>query len=404
MHGYFLVARTTHPVARGRHGDTAGPVRLRIRFRIDHFDQRRLLTASDGTRFRAEVVATDLVVPWSLVFAPDGRAFVTERPGRVRVIVDGQVLAEPALTLPDTYAVWEAGVMGIVLDPEFSSNGHIYLLYTRNRPGGLPPVNTVVRYREVENTLAEAVVLLDEMPADRIHDGGRLRFGPDGYLYVAMGDASEEDDAQDLAPRAGRIIRIDKDGTTPASNPRGSPVYSYGHRNPQGFDWHPESGDMWATEHGNVGNDEVNLIRAGANYGWPNIEGSEEMPGMETPVLFFSPSIAPSGASFYTGNAIPAFRHDLFFAALRGEHLHRVQLDPNDPARVTGNERLNRGSLRAPAGRPDRTRRGALHSHEQPRRPRYAARRGRSDHPAGRGALARPSGRAGAPFGGALGV
>lgn len=300
-------------------------------------------TASDGTRFRAEVVATNLVVPWSLVFAPDGRGFVTERPGRVRVLVDGQLLPDPALTLADTYAVWEAGVMGIALDPDFSSNGYAYILYTRNRSGGLPPVNTVVRYREVENTLAEAVVILDEMPADRIHDGGRLRFGPDGYLYVAMGDASEEDDAQDLASPSGKMIRINKDGTTPASNPRGSPVYSYGHRNPQGFDWHPASGDMWATEHGNVGNDEVNRITAGANYGWPLIEANEEMPGMETPVLSFSPSIAPSGASFYTGNAIPAFRHDFFFAALRGEHLHRVRFDPNDPALVTGNERLLEG-------------------------------------------------------------
>ena len=267
-----------------------------------------VFTTEDGVRFRAEVVATDLDVPWSLAFAADGRGFVTERPGRVRVLVNGQVLPDPALTLPDTFAVAEAGLLGIALDPEFSSNGFAYLLYTRNRPGGLGAVNRVVRYREVDNTLAEAVVLLDDIPAARFHDGGRLRFGPDGYLYVAMGDALEEDDAQDLASPSGKIIRIDRDGTTPASNPRASPVYSHGHRNPQGFDWHPVSGALWATEHGNVGNDEVNLITAGANYGWPVIEGMQTMPGMETPVLSFSPSIAPSGGSFHTANAIPAFR------------------------------------------------------------------------------------------------
>ena len=207
----------------------------------------------------------------------------------------------------------------------------------------LGAVNRVVRYREVDNTLVEAVVLLDDIPAARFHDGGRLRFGPDGYLYVAMGDALEEDDAQDLASPSGKIIRIDRDGTTPASNPRASPVYSYGHRNPQGFDWHPVSGALWATEHGNVGNDEVNLITAGANYGWPVIEGMQTMPGMETPVLSFSPSIAPSGGSFHTANAIPAFRHDFFFGALQGEHLHRVQFDRADPTRVIGNERLLEG-------------------------------------------------------------
>ena len=305
--------------------------------------ENEVFTAGDGTRFRAEVVAIGLEVPWSLAFAPDGRAFVTERPGRVRVLVDGEVLPDPALTLPDTHAVGEAGVMGIALDPEFSSNGFVYLLYTRNPSEGLPPANRVVRYREVGNRLAEAVVLLDDIPAARFHDGGRLRFGPDGYLYVAMGDATDEDDAQELASPSGKIIRINKDGTTPASNPRALPVYSYGHRNPQGFDWHPLSGMLWATEHGNVGNDEVNVITAGANYGWPVIEGMETMPRMETPVLSFSPSIAPSGASFHVGNVIPAFRNDFFFAALRGEHLHRIRFDPGDPTRVVANERLLEG-------------------------------------------------------------
>ncbi|MCY4077543.1 MAG: PQQ-dependent sugar dehydrogenase [Acidobacteria bacterium] len=299
----------------------------------------RVVTASDGTRVRVEVVATGLEVPWSLAFVPDGRLLVTERPGRVRVLANGRLVPEPALALDDVYANAEAGTMGIAVDPRFEENGLVYLLYTRDSPGR-GPVNRVVRYREVGNVLAEATVLLDEIPASFLHDGGRIRFGPDGLLYVTMGDVLEADDAQDLAAMTGKILRIDRHGRTPPGNPYASPVYSWGHRNPQGIDWHPLSGALWATEHGNVGNDEVNRIEAGVNYGWPVIEGERTMPGMEAPVRAYSPSIAPSGASFYTGTAIPGFRNDLFFAALRGAHLRRLRFDPADPTRIVGDERL----------------------------------------------------------------
>ena len=202
----------------------------------------------------------------------------------------------------------------------------------------------MVRYLEANNTLIDAVTILDGLPADRRHDGGRLRFGPDGQLYLSIGDVSVPRTAQDLGVLSGKILRIAKDGTTPVDNPFASQVYSFGHRNPQGFDWHPVSGEMWATEHGPVGNDEVNRIRAGRNYGWPEIEGAETMAGMESPVLFFSPAIAPSGASFYTGAAFPAFRNDLFFATLRGTHLHRVRFSP-DAGVVVGDEILLEGEF-----------------------------------------------------------
>lgn len=298
-----------------------------------------VVTAGDGTRVRVEVVATGLEVPWSLAFLPDGRLLVTERPGRVRVLANDQLVPEPALALDDVYANAEAGTMGIAVDPRFEENGLVYLLYTRDRPGR-GPVNRVVRYREVGNVLGEATVLLDGIPASFLHDGGRLRFGPDGLLYVTMGDVLEADDAQDLAAMTGKILRIDRHGRTPPGNPYSSPVYSWGHRNPQGIDWHPLSGALWATEHGNVGNDEVNRIEAGANYGWPVIEGERIMPGMEAPVRAYSPSIAPSGASFYTGTAIPGFRNDFFFATLQGAHLRRLRFDPADPTRIVGDERL----------------------------------------------------------------
>ena len=296
----------------------------------------------DGVRFRVEVVATNLVIPWSLAFAPDGRLFFTERPGRVRIIENGSLRAEPALTLTDVFARGEAGLLGLALHPRFDENGHVFLVYTVDRPGQTP-LNRVMRYRELAGSLAEGIVIFDAPQGNTLHDGGRLRFGPDDKLYLTMGDALDLDLPQDLASSNGKIFRLEDDGRTPADNPFGSPVYTYGHRNPQGLDWHPITGDLWATEHGATGNDEINLIQPGGNYGWPVIEGAQSMPGMRTPVRFFTPSIAPSGASFYTGSAFPAFEHDLFFGALGGNHLHRVRLNPQDPSLILDDERLLAG-------------------------------------------------------------
>ncbi len=301
-----------------------------------------VLTAADGTRFGVEVVATNLQIPWAMAFAPDGRLFFTERPGRVRVLQNGQVLAAPALEIDDVAAVGEGGVLGLALHPRFAETRHVFVAYTARLPGG-GRENRIVRYREVGNMLAERAVILDRIPAADIHDGARVRFGPDGRLYVTMGDVAQPSVAQDLASLNGKILRINDDGSVPADNPFGSPVYSYGHRNPQGIDWQPVSGDLWATEHGQTGNDELNRIDAGRNYGWPAIEADQTRAGMETPVLFFTPAVAPSGASFYTGTAIAGFRNNLFIATLRGLHLHRVRFDPAAPRRVAATERLLEG-------------------------------------------------------------
>jgi glucose/arabinose dehydrogenase len=297
-----------------------------------------VFTAQDGTRFAAEIVVANVEIPWALAFAPDGRLFFTERPGRVRIVRNGALLPEPALVLADVAAIGEGGLLGLALHPEFATNRLVYLAYTAR--AGSDTVNRVVRYREVDNRLAEAAVLLDGIRASPIHNGARVRFGPDGKLYVTMGDAAVPSIAQDLAELNGKILRLNDDGTTPPDNTFPSPVYSSGHRNPQGLDWHPASGDLWATEHGEIGNDEVNRIVAGANYGWPVIQGSQTMPGMQPPVLFFTPAIAPSGASFYRGAAFPPFRDNLFVAALRGQHLRRIRFDPGDPRRIASDERL----------------------------------------------------------------
>jgi len=302
-----------------------------------------VFTTQDGVRFRVEVVVNNLEIPWSFVFAPDGRLFVTERPGRVQIVDVARQTSQLALTLDDVFAEGEGGLLGLALDPSFASNGLVYLYYSA-RISASRAVNRVVRYRESGNRLGERIVLLDNIPANVIHDGGRLRFGPDGLLYITAGDAASEQSAQDVASLSGKILRINPDGTTPRSNPFSSPVYSYGHRNPQGIDWHPATGDLWESEHGATGNDEINVVDAGINYGWPRIEGTQTLPAMREPITFYNPAVAPSGASFYRGQQFTQFANNLFVGTLRGTHLLRLRLEPTS-RRLVGQERLLEGQF-----------------------------------------------------------
>lgn len=300
------------------------------------------MTTADGVRLGAQVLLTNLQIPWSLAFAPDGRLFFTERVGRVRTVENGQLVAQPAFTFQDVRAVGEGGVLGLTLHPNFAANRFVYVAYTATRGDGVP-VNRVVRLRETNNVLGEMVVLVDNIPAANNHNGSRLRFGPDGKLYVTTGDAGDPNLSQTLSSLAGKSLRINEDGTTPADNPFGSPVWTWGHRHPQGIDWNPATGDMWATEHGGTHRDELNRIVRGSNYGWPIIQGDETRPDMVTPVLFYIPAIAPSGLSFYTSTRMPQLRGNIFFAALAGMHVHRVVLNAIDPTRAAAEERLFEG-------------------------------------------------------------
>jgi glucose/arabinose dehydrogenase len=301
------------------------------------------------------VVARGLEVPWSIVFAPDGRMFVTERPGRVRVIEKGQLRAQPLLSLTDVVANGEAGLMGLALHPDFARNHFVYLCYAT---GDDALSDVVVRYRETGASLVEPRKILQNIPAARFHAGCRLKFGPDRKLYITTGDATTRDIAQDLRSLGGKILRVNDDGSVPADNPfRGSPIWSYGHRNPQGIDWDPKSGLLFETEHGpsgfdgGTGGDEVNIVERGKNYGWPAIMHHQTHAGMESPLLEYTPACAPASAAFWRG--------DLYFGCLRGENLHHVVLDPTNRRKVLREEELfsNLGRIREVTAGPD----GALY-------------------------------------------
>jgi aldose sugar dehydrogenase len=300
-------------------------------------------------RFRVETAAANLEVPWAIAFAPDGRIFVTERPGRVRVIEQGKLRTEPVATIRDVASVEESGLMDLTLHPQFASNHYLYLAYAYRDSGARV---RVVRFRETAGSLVEPRVIIENIPAAPNHAGTRIRFGPDGKLYVTTGDAIELELPQRLDSLAGKTLRLNGDGGVPQDNPFiGQPnarpeIWSYGHRNAQGIAWQPGSGAQFQTEHGPSGfdgprgGDEVNIVERGQNYGWSVIHHTQTKEGMIAPLLEYTPAVAPASALFYRGAAFPQFRGDFFFGNLKGECLIRVKLDGR---RVVDQERLLQG-------------------------------------------------------------
>jgi len=290
-----------------------------------------LLGTSVSRPFTVEVVVSHLEIPWALDFAPDGRLFFTERPGRIQVLDPGA--SQPRLVGRLAVAhEGEGGLLGVALDRDFSRNGRLYAYYTYRKGERL--WNRVVRLIGEGGRILTEETVIDRIPGAPIHNGGRIKVGPDGHLYVTTGDAANPPLAQDLTSLAGKILRINPDGSIPGDNPfAGSPVYSLGHRNPQGLAWHPSSQALFVTEHGPIGHDEVNLVQPGKNYGWPHVAGSGGGPRFLDPILESGQGTwAPSGAAIYRG--------DLFFAALRGQHLHRIVLSPPEFTRISSEERL----------------------------------------------------------------
>jgi glucose/arabinose dehydrogenase len=266
---------------------------------------------------RVEVIGENLTIPWEVVFLPDGEILVTERPGRVLLLKAGIELA-----VPDVQSTGEGGLLGAVLHPDFEANNYLYLYQTTE--DGLGLKNRIVRYILRNNTITLDRVIADNLPGARFHDGGRIAFGPDGYLYVTVGDALRPSEAQDENTLEGTLLRMTDAGEPAPGNPFGSLVYSYGHRNAQGLAW-DEAGNLWSSEHGRSvggsGFDEINLITPGSNYGWPDSQGDTVAAGTVAPARHSTADVtwAPGGLAYFAGS--------LYMPGLRGETLYEAVLD-----------------------------------------------------------------------------
>ncbi len=259
-----------------------------------------------------KVIVENLQIPWEIAFLPNGEILVTERSGKLKKI--GQ--EEDVFPVENVEHRGEGGLLGMALHPDFSKNSWIYLYFTTRTD------NRVERYNLENEGLMERVVIISDIPRGMTHNGGRIAFGPDNYLYITTGDAGTPHLSQDLDSLAGKILRLNDDGSVPQDNPFNSPVWSYGHRNPQGLAW-DEQGNLWSTEHGPVARDEINLIERGENYGWPDSVGDTIEPGTVGPVLHSGMNTwAPSGAIYYQGS--------LFFAGLRGSSLYQAFINEDD--------------------------------------------------------------------------
>jgi len=317
--------------------------------------------ASEQATFQVELVTKGLEKPWGMAFLPDGDLLVTEKPGRLRLISDDVLDPTPIDGVPEVYAHGQGGLLDVAIDPDYDENGLVYLSYSGIDDDGRSSTR-VARGRLADGALGGLEVIFRSNSARNggVHWGSRLGFDPAGDLYVTVGERGSPDSAQNLGRHAGSVVRIEPDGSVPDDNPfvgqSGSlpEIYSYGHRNPQGLAVHPETGRIWTQEHGPRGGDEVNLIEAGVNYGWPEISwginysgtpvgaGLREQDGMAQPAHYWDPSIAPSGMTFYDGDAFPEWQGDLFVGALKFQLIARLEMEGDE---VVGEERLLEGEL-----------------------------------------------------------
>ena len=317
---------------------------------ITKLSQSPTFTQTNAKSFKVETVTEGLEVPWGMEFLPDRSILVTERPGRLRIIRGGKLNPTPIAGLPTIAASGEGGLMDLALHPKFNQNRRLYLAYTIEGNGGLLQTR-VSRFRLTDKGLTEKLDIFPGVPGTAAgnHFGSRLAFGQDGKLYITLGERGEPKRAQDLNNLNGKTLRLNDDGTVPQDNPyvgrsdARPEIFSFGHRNAQGMAIDPKTGAIFQTEHGpsgydgRQGGDEVNVVEAGKNYGWPNISYQRKAPGQLPPLLLYQDAIAPAGATFYTGNVFPQWQGNFFFTNLRGRSLIRVALDG---IKVVGQEQL----------------------------------------------------------------
>jgi len=322
--------------------------------------QTRIAGIRTKTPYKAEMLDNSLTKPWGIAELPDGRFLITEKKGTMRIVSPAGKVGEPITGLPAVNSAGQGGLLGLCIDPAFDQNRMVYWVFSESLPEGNVTAVAKGRLAVDEKTIENATVIYRATPAysGNLHYGGRILYSKEGHLYISTGERSDLETrplAQDLNSGLGKIIRITPDGQPAAGNPfignaNASPaVYSYGHRNVQGIAFHPETGDLWEGEFGPRGGDEVNLVIAGKNYGWPAITYGLEYSGgkigdaiqqkteMEQPVYYWDPVISPSGMTFYNSDIIPEWTNNLFVASLSGTHICRLVIENN---KVTGEERL----------------------------------------------------------------
>lgn len=301
-------------------------------------------------------LATGLENPWALAFLPDGAMLVTERPGRLRLIAATGGKGREVAGLPKVWARGQGGLLDVALSPDFAASRTLFLSYAEPREGGAATTVARAQLSADSSRLEQVQVIFRQLPASGggVHFGSRIVPARDGTVFIALGERGQKEKSQDLGTHYGKVVRIRPDGAIPPDNPFVSragalpEIWSYGHRNIQGAALHPVTGRLWTVEHGARGGDEINVPEAGKNYGWPVItygrdysglsigEGTHK-PGMEQPVHYWDPSIAPSGMVFYTGNLMPQWKGSLFIGALAGSLVSRLEFDGT---RLVREERL----------------------------------------------------------------
>jgi glucose/arabinose dehydrogenase len=322
--------------------------------------QTRIAGVTTTTRIRPTVLTTALIAPWGIAAMPDGRFIVNEKAGRMRIVSATGALSEPITGIPTVNANGQGGLLGICLDPAFSTNRLVYWSFSEPGTGGNRTSIAKGRLADNERSIDGATVIYRSTPAYSgvNHYGGRVVFDNAGNLYASTGERADNAtraQAQSVTASIGKVIRITKDGAAVVGNPFTGQagalpeLYSIGHRNPQGLAIHPVTGDLWQSEHGPRGGDELNRIQAGANYGWPVITygleysgqpvltGIQQRDGMTQPVYYWDPVVSPSGMTFYSSDRILEWRNNLFIGSLSGMHIVRLVIDNN---RVVGEERL----------------------------------------------------------------
>ncbi len=322
--------------------------------------QTRVNGVKTVTPYQTTIITSTLSVPWGITNLPDGRLLITQRTGNMRIATYTGTLGNLITGIPAVNSGGQGGLLGLCIDPQFSTNRMVYWVFSENVTGGTVTAVAKGRLSDNETSIENATVIYRAIPAanSNAHYGGRILFDSTGNLLVSTGERANNNTrpfAQSVTAAIGKIVRITRDGLSAIGNPTYTgagalpELYSIGHRNPQGLALHPTTGDLWQSEHGPRGGDEINRVQAGANYGWPTITygleysgqvlggGIQQQNGMEQPVYYWDPVVSPSGMTFYKGNSIPEWQNNLFIGALSGMHIVRLVIENN---RVVGEERL----------------------------------------------------------------